>query len=80
MDEILTIKGYRKINIIFEYGIQKISIVAQPYRTLGDVKNKALLSLYNAPPNLHCYYLNRDYYQKENEQILIYFINYSKKI
>ena len=69
MDEILTIKGYRKINIIFEYGIQKISIVAQPYRTLGDVKNKALLSLYNAPSNLHCYYLNRDYYQKENEQI-----------
>ena len=69
MDEILTLKGYRKINLIFEYGIQKISIIAQPYRTLGDIKNKALLSLYDAPSNLHCYYLNRDYYHKENEQI-----------
>ena len=69
MEELSGYKTYRNINIIFEYGIQKISIVAQPYRTLGDIKLKALLRIFGAPSNLHCYYLNRDYSQKENEQI-----------
>ena len=69
MEEVLNLKNYRQITLIFEYGNQKISIIAQPYRTLGDVKNKALLRIFDCPPNLHCYYLNRDYSHKENEQI-----------
>ena len=62
-------KIYNKIKVTFEYGNQKVTLDCEPYKTIGETKNKAMRKIYGANKGLHCFYLNRDLYRKENEQL-----------
>ena len=62
-------KIYNKIKVTFEYGNQKVTLNCEPYKTIGETKNKAMRKIYGANKGLHCFYLNRDLYRKENEQL-----------
>ena len=63
------IKENEKIKVNFEYQNQIISLLCEPYKTIGEIKRKALRKIYGANKGLHCYYLNRDLTRKENEQL-----------
>ena len=62
-------KIYNKIKVTFEYGNQKVTLDCEPYKTIGETKNKAMRKIYGANKGLHCFYLNRDLYRKENEKL-----------
>ena len=62
-------KIYNKIKVTFEYGNQKVTLNCEPYKTIGETKNKAMRKIYGANKGLHCFYLNRDLFRKENEQL-----------
>ena len=62
-------KENEKIKVNFEYNEQIVSLLCEPYKTIGEIKKKALRKIYGANKGLHCYYLNRDLYRKENEQL-----------
>ena len=62
-------KIYNRIKVTFEYGNQKVTLNCEPYKTIGETKNKAMRKIYGANKGLHCFYLNRDLYRKENEQL-----------
>ena len=62
-------KIYNRIKVTFEYGNQKVTLDCEPYKTIGEIKNKAMRKIYGANKGLHCFYLNRDLFRKENEQL-----------
>ena len=62
-------KIYNKIKVTFEYANQKVTLDCEPYKTIGEIKNKAMRKIYGANKGLHCFYLNRDLFRKENEQL-----------
>ena len=62
-------KIYNRIKVTFEYGNQKVTLNCEPYKTIGETKNKAMRKIYGANKGLHCFYLNRDLYRKENEKL-----------
>ena len=70
---------FYKINIDFEYMNEIYTILAEPYHTLLELKEKVTKKIFPTPRNMHCFYKNLDIYDNEGEQISRLF-PYKKKL
>ena len=66
-----TIKKIRLglIEITFQYEDQYITIKAEPFKTLGEIKEKAIKKMICVPNNIICFYLNLDLSNDENKKV-----------
>lgn len=66
-----TIKKIRLgiIEITFQYEDQYITIKAEPFKTLGEIKEKAIKKMICVPNNIICFYLNIDLSNDENKKV-----------
>ena len=60
---------FYKIKIDFEYMNEIYTVIAEPYHTLLELKEKTIKKIFPKPKNIHCFYKNLDIYEKEDEQI-----------
>ena len=47
---------FKYIEIKFEYQDNIITIKSEPYRTIKEIKEKALKKFHNIPKDIHCFY------------------------
>ena len=59
----------KSIEISFQYQDQKVTFFTEGFKTLGEMKEKALKKLTNIPSEVHCYYNNIDYSKYENKKL-----------
>ena len=60
---------FYKTNIDFEYMNEIYTIIAEPYQTLLELKEKVIKKIFPSPKNIHCFYQNLDMFDNEGEQI-----------
>ena len=66
------------IEITFQHQEQKVTFSTESFKTLGEMKEKAIKKMINLPPDIHCYYNNLDYSKNENKKIGQIFNNQNK--
>ena len=66
------------IEIKFEYQEKIITIKSETYRTIKEVKEKAIKKFHDIPKDIHCFYLARDLFSYENITIGDFFNNREK--
>ena len=59
----------QNIEINFQYLDQYITIKAEPYKTLHEIKDKAIKKMVYTPNNVNCFYSNVDLSNDENKKI-----------
>lgn len=59
----------KNIEIIFQFEDQIITIKAEPYRTLYEIKEKAIKRMICAPNNVVCFHSNIDLSNEENKKV-----------
>ena len=60
----------QNLKINFEYNGETISSSGEPYKSLNEIKEKALKKFVSQTPNnAHCFYLNKDISEKGNQKI-----------
>ena len=52
--------GFKKIRLNFEYDNQLVTLSAEPYKTIIQLKAKAMKMFFPCPKELKTYYLNQD--------------------
>ena len=65
--------GFKKIRLNFEYNNQLVTLSAQPYKTIIQLKAKAMKMFFPCPKELKTYYLNQDISKHEYEKIGTFF-------
>lgn len=65
--------GLKKLKIHFEYNAQRITVIAEPYKTIKEMKAKAVKQIFPLPTFPRLFYLNREISFYENEQVGTYF-------
>ena len=65
--------GLKKIKLNFEYDNQLVTLSAEPYKTIIQLKAKAMKMFFPCPKELKTYYLNRDISKHEYEKIGTFF-------
>lgn len=68
----------KPIEIKFEYQENIVTIKTEPYKTIKEVKQKAIKKFHNIPKNIHCFYLSRDLASYEKNLIGEFFNNREK--
>lgn len=68
----------KNIEIKFEFQEKFVTIKAEAYRTIKEVKEKAMKTFFNIPQDIHCFYLGRDLSIYENNNIGDFFNNREK--
>ena len=68
----------KNIEIKFEYEEKFVTIISETYRTIKEVKEKAMKKFFNIPKDIHCFYLSRDLALYENTSIGELFNNRQK--
>ena len=71
--------NFKNIEIIFQYEEQFITIKAEPFRTLYEIKEKAIRRMICVPNNVVCFYSNIDLSNEENKKVGDLF-NHKEKI
>ena len=66
--------GLKKIRLNFEYNNQLVTLSAEPYKTIIQLKAKAMKMFFPCPKELKTYYLNRDISKHEYEKIGTFFL------
>ena len=66
------------IEIKFEYQESIVTIKSEPYKTIKELKEKAIKKFHNIPKDIHCFYLARDLESYENIIIGEFFNNREK--
>lgn len=66
------------IEIKFEYKENIVTIKTETYRTIKELKEKAIKKFFNIPKDIHCFYLSRDLTPYENDSIGELFNNREK--
>ena len=61
--------GFKKIRLNFEYNNQLVTLSAEPYKTIIQLKAKAMKMFFPCPKELKTYYLNQDISKHEYEKI-----------
>lgn len=68
-----TISSNEKIKINFTYNKEMITISGEPFATIGEMKQKAIQKFYQCPLNVHCFHVQKDISEHEDEEIAIFF-------
>ena len=68
----------KNIEVKFEYQDKIVTIKSETYRTIKEVKEKAIKQFFKIPKNVHCFYLSRDLINYENNIIGEFFNNRQK--
>ena len=71
--------NFKNIEIIFQFEEQFITIKAEPFRTLYEIKEKAIRRMICVPNNVVCFYSNIDLSNEENNKVGDLF-NHKEKI
>ena len=58
-----------KIEINFQYEDQYVTLKAEPFKTLAEVKEKAIKKMICVPNDIICFYLNLDLSKEEHKKI-----------
>lgn len=66
------------IEIKFEYQESIVTVKSETYKTIKEVKEKAMKKFFNIPKDIHCFYLARDLTPYENNNIGEIFNNREK--
>ena len=66
------------IEVKFEYQKRLVTIKSEPYKTIKELKEKAIKIFHNIPKDIHCFYLARDLESYENNIIGELFANREK--
>ena len=61
--------NFGSIEINFQYEEQIFTIKAEPYKTLSEIKEKAIRKMLCVPYNVSCFYSNIDLTNEENKKI-----------
>ena len=69
---------FKYIEIKFEYQDNIITIKSEPYRTIKEIKEKALKKFHNIPKDINCFYLQRDLISYQDNTIGEFFNNREK--
>ena len=57
------------IRICFQHQDQKVTFITENFKRLGEMKEKAIKKMTNLPPEVRCYYMNKDYSKNENKKL-----------
>ena len=68
----------KNIEVKFEYQDKIVTIKTETYRTIKEIKEKALKKFLKIPKDVHCFYLARDLINYENNIIGEFFNNREK--
>ena len=68
----------KNIEVKFEYQDKIVTIKSETYRTIKEIKEKAIKKFFKIPKDVHCYYLARDLINYENNIIGEFFNNREK--
>lgn len=68
----------KTIEVKFEYQERLVTIKSEPYKTIKELKEKAIKIFHNVPKDIHCFYLARDLESYENNIIGELFANREK--
>ena len=68
----------KNIEVKFQYQDKIITIKSETYRTIKEVKEKAIKKFFKIPKDVHCFYLARDLINYENNIIGEFFNNREK--
>ena len=66
------------VEVKFEYQDKLVTIKAEQYKTIKELKEKAIKIFHNIPKDIHCFYLGRDLESHENDIIGELFANREK--
>ena len=69
---------FKYIEIKFEYQEKLVTIKAEPYKTIKELKEIAIKKFHDIPKDIHCFYLSRDLSSYENDNIGEIFNNREK--
>ena len=61
--------AFKKVRINFEFNDQLVTLSAEPYKTLKQMREKVMKLLYLCPKQLKVYYSNRDITKDEFEKV-----------
>ena len=61
--------SFKKVRINFEFNDQLVTLSAEPYKTLIQMREKVMKLLYLCPKKLKVYYSNRDITKDEFEKV-----------
>ena len=59
----------KTIELKFEYQERIVIIKSEPYKTIKELKEKAIKIFHNIPKDIHCFHLARDLESYENNII-----------
>ena len=62
-------QDFKYIKINFEFQDKIVMILAEPYKTFSEIKQKALNKFKEVSNNIHFYYLGIDLCKNEEEKI-----------
>ena len=68
----------KNIEVKFQYQDKIVTIKSETYRTIKEVKEKAMKKFFKIPKDVHCFYLARDLINYENNIIGEFFNNREK--
>jgi hypothetical protein len=66
------------IEVKFEYQNKLVTIKDEQYKTIKEIKEKAIKIFHKIPKDIHCFYLSRDLESYENDIIGELFVNREK--